>query len=304
MINWGNAVTDEAEKDRILAAATAHVDRNEAGSGLGANMYAPGNSREQAIAQMAYSLFPQGSSKSPPPQYNMGYTPPSATTPRNPSMPLIQPAAATGGDPSRTSLYQSPADLTGRQFTGHAPGATPYGNFVAPTPGALSAAGKFRLDEGLKARQRSAAARGSLFNTGTLKELERFGSGLASQEYDNDFNRALAVYNANKDTNQQNFGQSTTQFRGDLDIFGANNRTGLDWASFDRAGQPRTDVNLMSSGGNVSSGGMAAPTYADDYAASVAAARAQNAAIDDMLRRPLAQTPTPWAPKVHRPQGG
>src|SRR5262245_11872946 len=88
------------------------------------------------------------------------------------------------------STYQSP-DLTGKTFLGRAPAATPYGDFVAPVPGSLSAAGQFRLDEGLKARERSAAARGTLLTGGLQKALERFSQGLASEEYGNDFNRAM-----------------------------------------------------------------------------------------------------------------
>lgn len=205
----------------------------------------------------------------------------------------IMSSANVGAAPP--SRYQT-SNLTGKVFTGHAPGATPYGDFIAPNPGELSAAAKFRLDEGLKARQRSAAARGSLFNTGTLKELERFGSGLASQEYDNDYNRALDAYRTNRDTNAQNFGQATTQFRGDLDIFGANNRVGLDWANFDRSGQPPAGVgttlsnaNLGAIGGGMSTGG-GGGTYADDYAAAVAAARAQNESESARLRGRVART--------------
>ena len=54
----------------------------------------------------------------------------------------------------------------------------------------------FRLSEGMKALERSAAARGSLLSGGTLKGIERFGQGLASQEYQNAYNRALTQYNA------------------------------------------------------------------------------------------------------------
>lgn len=48
---------------------------------------------------------------------------------------------------------------------------------------------EFRLSEGKKALERSAAARGGLLSGGTLKELERFAQGTASQEFSNAFNR-------------------------------------------------------------------------------------------------------------------
>ncbi|CAB5187196.1 hypothetical protein UFOVP160_16 [uncultured Caudovirales phage] len=47
----------------------------------------------------------------------------------------------------------------------------------------------FRLSEGQKAVERSAAARGGLLSGGTGKALQRFGQDLGSQEYTNAFNR-------------------------------------------------------------------------------------------------------------------
>lgn len=47
----------------------------------------------------------------------------------------------------------------------------------------------FRLSEGQKALERSAAARGGLISGSALKAAERFGQDYASQEYTNAFNR-------------------------------------------------------------------------------------------------------------------
>jgi hypothetical protein len=47
----------------------------------------------------------------------------------------------------------------------------------------------FRMSEGLKALDRSAAARGGLLSGSTLKGAQRYGQDLASQEYQNAFNR-------------------------------------------------------------------------------------------------------------------
>lgn len=47
----------------------------------------------------------------------------------------------------------------------------------------------FRLQEGLKALDRSAAARGGLLSGATLKGAQRYGQELGSQEYMNAFNR-------------------------------------------------------------------------------------------------------------------
>jgi hypothetical protein len=72
----------------------------------------------------------------------------------------------------RASAGLSPAELAGEQF-----------NFEAdPSYG-------FRLSEGLKALERSAAARGGLMSGGTGKALQRYGQDMASQEYGNAFQR-------------------------------------------------------------------------------------------------------------------
>jgi len=47
----------------------------------------------------------------------------------------------------------------------------------------------FRLTEGIKALDRSASARGNLLSGSALKGIETFGQGLASQEYQNAYNR-------------------------------------------------------------------------------------------------------------------
>jgi hypothetical protein len=47
----------------------------------------------------------------------------------------------------------------------------------------------FRQAEGMKALERSAAARGNLMSGATMKGIQRFGQDLASQEYGNAFNR-------------------------------------------------------------------------------------------------------------------
>lgn len=50
----------------------------------------------------------------------------------------------------------------------------------------------FRLSEGMKALDRTAAARGGLLSGATLKGAQRYGQDMASQEYQNAFNRYQA----------------------------------------------------------------------------------------------------------------
>ena len=73
------------------------------------------------------------------------------------------------------------------------PGAFSFGvNDFLADPGYA-----FRLSEGTKALERSATARGGLISGSALKAASRFSGDLASQEYENAYNRALTGYNAN-----------------------------------------------------------------------------------------------------------
>lgn len=69
-----------------------------------------------------------------------------------------------------------------------APGGDLYHNFSAQDfqadPGY-----DFRLQQGQQALERSAAARGNLFSGGTLKSLDQYNQGFASNEFENAYNR-------------------------------------------------------------------------------------------------------------------
>jgi hypothetical protein len=54
----------------------------------------------------------------------------------------------------------------------------------------------FRMSEGMKGLERSAAARGGLLSGGMLKGIQRFGQNIASDEYTNAFNRYQTERNA------------------------------------------------------------------------------------------------------------
>jgi hypothetical protein len=92
----------------------------------------------------------------------------------------------------------------------------------------------FRMSEGLKGLERSAAARGGLLSGSTLKGIQRFGQDLASQEYTNAFNRYQTERAARLQplqslagvgqTTAQQIGQSgmqTAQNVGDIQMSGA-----------------------------------------------------------------------------------
>jgi hypothetical protein len=82
-----------------------------------------------------------------------------------------------------------------------------YGNFTAPTAAqAESTPGyQFTLQQGLKATQNSAAARGLGTSGAALKGASGYATGLADSTYNDVYNRALQTYNANANTFNTNY---------------------------------------------------------------------------------------------------
>ena len=83
----------------------------------------------------------------------------------------------------------------------------------------------FRLSEGMKALDRTAAARGGLLSGATLKGAQRFNQDLASQEYQNAYNRYNTDYNMRLGPLQTlaGYGQgATNNLAGATNTYGAN----------------------------------------------------------------------------------
>lgn len=90
----------------------------------------------------------------------------------------------------------------------------------------------FRMSEGMKALERGAAARGGLLSGATLKGTQRFGQDLASQEYQNAFNRYYSERAAQLNplqslagvgqTTANTLGQAGTQFANTMGNIGMN----------------------------------------------------------------------------------
>lgn len=59
---------------------------------------------------------------------------------------------------------------------------------------------KFTLDQGQQAIQRSAAAGGGLFSSGTLKRLANYTTGTANQYFNDAYNRAASTFGINRQT--------------------------------------------------------------------------------------------------------
>tara|TARA_R110000868_G_C10677076_1_gene747173 strand:- start:173 stop:739 length:567 start_codon:yes stop_codon:yes gene_type:complete len=83
----------------------------------------------------------------------------------------------------------------------------------------------FRLSEGMKSLDRTAAARGGLLSGATLKGAQRYGQDLASQEYQNAYNRYNTDYNMRLGPLQTlaGYGQgATNNLAGATNTYGAN----------------------------------------------------------------------------------
>ncbi len=57
---------------------------------------------------------------------------------------------------------------------------------------------KFQMQQGLEAVQKAAAANGTLMSGGTLKALDQFSQGLASNEIGQSYNQAFNTFSANR----------------------------------------------------------------------------------------------------------
>ncbi|MDR8069430.1 hypothetical protein [Burkholderia cenocepacia] len=83
-----------------------------------------------------------------------------------------------------------------------------YGSFTAPTAAEAAATPgyQFTLQQGLKAAQNSASARGLGASGAAMKGAEAYATGLADSTYGDTFNRSLSTYNTNRGNALSNFG--------------------------------------------------------------------------------------------------
>lgn len=99
--------------------------------------------------------------------------------------------AFTGARDASLGYYQ-PYAQGGQQAFGNALNMQSGGFQYSPSDPSY----QWRLDQGVNALDRSASAQGAMNSGGTLKALTRYGQGLASTEFQNDFarNNTLAGY--------------------------------------------------------------------------------------------------------------
>ena len=106
--------------------------------------------------------------------------------------------------------------------------------------GAMDPSYKFRLGEGMKALERSAAARGGLISGGALKAAQRYGQEFASNEFGNAYNRLAS---------RAGFGQTaSTNMGGAAGQFGTNAGNLMTGAGAARASGYVGGANALSSG--------------------------------------------------------
>src|SRR4030095_4612225 len=117
---------------------------------------------------------------------------------------------------------------------------------------------QFRLGEGLKALERSAAARGTLLTGGTLKGLERYGQGFASNEFANEYARRLGESKLGLEAQGQRANQLSDLAR--IGVREAGQQAGLGSTYAGQAGdllggQARSMADLITQQGNAQSQG-------------------------------------------------
>lgn len=149
---------------------------------------------EEVPALMEYGYEPRarGGRNFPGRRYLLSeYGQPEATTDiMGNTTVTTQPTAVTANTPSVTTpLSQMGNPIPGSNVTEN-PGGQPgrYNFMTDPGYG-------FRFDEGQRAIERSAAARGMGLSGSVLKELSRYGQGIASQEYGNVYGRLAGIAN-------------------------------------------------------------------------------------------------------------
>ena len=111
---------------------------------------------------------------------------------------------------------------------------------------------QFRLNQGMQALNRQQAASGKLMGGAGAKEAIQYGQGFASNEYSNAYNRALANYNTNFNTAQQNRANILNPLQ-NVATMGQNAVAGTNAAAQNYANQ---GSNLLTQQGNAQAAGI------------------------------------------------
>lgn len=119
---------------------------------------------------------------------------------------------------------------------------------------------QFNLQEGLGALEKSAAARGGLYSGQAMKAAQRFGSGLASQQFADYFNRmqGIAGMGTNATNTLLNAGAGYAQNTGNLMQQQGQNRADMIAGQWQGYGDLASGIANAVAGGMGGGGGMGA----------------------------------------------
>jgi hypothetical protein len=205
----------------------------------------------------------------------------------------------TAGKAGLTDLSQLLGVSGDPKSAGYGSLMKPFGEtFTAPTsvteqndPGY-----QFRLDQGMKALQNSAAAKGGLLSGNTATALNNWVQNDASNEYGNVYNRAFGefqqrynIYNQNQNTQYNRLaalsgtGQTTATTLGQQGQAAANNISGINLTAGAQQGQDLQNAAAARASGYVGS--------ANAYSGAVSGGT--NSLIDLYLLSQMNKTPTP-----------
>ncbi len=169
-------------------------------------------------------------------------------------------AAQQGIDLQRQIYGQQRADQAPYLQAGQQSLASLMGLMSDPSQIQNSAGYQFRMSEGQKALERSAAARGSLMGGGFAKGLARYSQGLASDEYGNQFGRLAQIAGMGQGSanSMGNFGSHYADSTSNL--YGAQgnaNAAGITGMYGGAAGAVRSagNIAMMGAGGAFNPGG-------------------------------------------------
>jgi len=121
---------------------------------------------------------------------------------------------------------------------------------------------QFRFGEGQRAVEGSAASRGMLMSGGTLKDLTRFGQGVAAQDFNDQFNRTMSVASGGQQaaTSSANagmqMGQMGSQTLGQIGAARASGYAGQNQAMQGTLGNLMSIYGMGGFGGGPSGGGI------------------------------------------------
>lgn len=98
---------------------------------------------------------------------------------------------------------------------------------------------QFRLGEGERALEQSAAGRGVLRTGGTLKDILKYGQNFASQEYGNVFDRSLRQFSTNYGVERDIFDRL---YQGEKDRYSPNL---IEWQTLAAAKQKQLELEFL-----------------------------------------------------------